>query len=332
MEFKYKIIKPLVIGLGLAGNRHLKAQLDLGIKTGVYNINPQKIYHLKKKANILVFDNLQDAISWSNLVHVCTPDNKHAEYIGLALKNKKAVLSEKPLTTSLHEAINLQKLSHIYNSPLFVGHNYRLTPSFLETKKIIEKKAIGHITTIQTTYLHDMTKYRLETKWRNIQDFLYVGGSHAVDLACWTINDKVVRVQATMGKKIRLEYNCQERYQIILHFASGILGHIQLDASSARYVNGTDLIVNGGSGQLTSHNKLNQLIYYKIGEKKPEIIKLPNIKTLTTALEVKIIDDYLSGNTTSHWPLPNVDEAMHTMKVLDAVQKAVLSGKSEFVE
>lgn len=332
MEHKFKNIKPLVIGMGLAGNRHLKAQLDLGIETGVYNISPQKINHLKKQANVIVFDNLQDAISWSSLVHVCTPDNTHAEYIALALKNGKAVLSEKPLTTNLQDALNLQVLSHEHSSTLIIGHNYRLTPTFMETKKRILEGDIGTITAIETTYLHDMTAYRLGTKARNMQDFLYVGGSHAVDLACWVMNEKVVSVQAAVGNKIRPEYDCQERYQIILHFASGILGHITLDASSPRPNNGSDLIVNGENGQLANHIRSNKLMFYKKGDKKPEFIILPNTQTRTTALEVKILDDYLAGNSTSYLPLPNVDEAIHVIKILHAIQKAVTSGKTELLE
>ena len=51
MDKKYKNINPLIIGLGLAGNRHLKAQLDLGIKTGVYSINPKTTNHFQKQYN-----------------------------------------------------------------------------------------------------------------------------------------------------------------------------------------------------------------------------------------------------------------------------------------
>ena len=81
---KLKEIKPLIIGLGLAGSRHLEAQLKLGIKTGVYNINPHKLEPFKKNPRVIIFDNLQKAIDWSNLVHVCTPDDKHTEYVALA--------------------------------------------------------------------------------------------------------------------------------------------------------------------------------------------------------------------------------------------------------
>lgn len=322
MTNKYKNIRPLVIGIGVQGKRHLDAQLNLGIKTGIYSTNVRTRQFYRKNPNVIVFDNLDDAIDWSNLVHVCTPDDKHTEYVAMALKKGNVVLCEKPLTTNLQEALYLQKLAHKYHSTLIVGQNYRLTPTFLETKKRVDRKELGTITAIETTYLDDMTRYRLGTKWRNRQDFLYVGGSHAVDLALWIAGEKVVSIQAAVGKKIRSEYRSQERYQIILKFASGILGYIKLDASSPRPVDGSDVIVEGEKGQLASHNKKDGLLFYKKGFKKPQSIKLPNTKTYTTALEVKIVDDYLSGKLNSHWPLPNVDEAINTIRILDAIQKA----------
>lgn len=332
MISKFKNIKPLIIGMGLAGSRHLEAQLKLGIKTGVYNIRPEKTKPLKNNPDVIVFENLEDGIDWANLVHVCTPDDKHTEYVSLALKKGKAVLCEKPLTTNLAEALTLQRMVHEHSSTLIVGQNYRLTPSFLETKKLVSERAIGTVTGIETTYLDDMDNYRFGTKWRNMQDFLYVAGSHAVDLACWIIDEPVVSVQAATGIKIKSEYESQERYQIILKFKSGILGHVRLDCSSAQIVDGSDLIVYGKKGQLISHNKKDEFLFYQKGNKKARSIKLPNSQIFTTAEEVKIVDDYISDKITSHWPLPGIDEALNLIKVLDAVEKAAKSSIVEYVK
>lgn len=332
MTKKLKTIKPLIIGIGLAGRRHLEAQLYLGNKTGIFTTNPQTAKDLGKNKNIIVFDNLDEGIKWANLVHVCTPDDSHTKFIELALKNKKAVLSEKPLTTNLKEALYLQKLAHKHNTPLIVGHNYRLTPTFLETKKRIEKGKLGRITKIETTYLDDMTEYRLENPNRNRQNFLFVGGSHAVDLACWIVNQSVIFVKATVGKKVKSEFASGEKYNITLKFASGIKALIKLDCSTPRATNGTDLIVEGETDQFVSHNKKDQLLFFKKDAKKPTSIKLPNLETLTTPLEIKIVNDYLTGKIDSVLPLPDVDEATETIKILDAVQKSVLLSKGVFVK
>lgn len=325
---KLETIKPLVIGVGVAGRRHMEAQANLGIKTGVYNINPEKTKALRKQTNIIVFDNLREAINWSNLVHICTPDDKHTEFVALALKNRKAVLCEKSFTTNLQDALDLQDLARKYESTLIIGHNYRLTPTFLETRKLVLEGQLGTITAVETTYLHDRNEYQQRSPMRKNQDFLYIGGSHAVDLACWVVNESIVSIQAAKGDKKRLEYDYPENYQIICKFSSGLLGHIKLDASSARPINGTDLIIDGENGQLVSNNKQDRLLFYRGGNKKAQSIKLPNSQTYTIAQEIKIIDDYLSGKTASYWPLPGVNEAVNTIKVLDAIEKAVSSGRN----
>lgn len=318
MVNKYKNIKPLVIGIGVAGKRHLEAQLNLGIKTGIYSTNPQTKQFYRKKTNVIVFDNLQDGINWSNLVHVCTSDDKHTEYVANAVKKGKAVLCEKSFTTNLKDALSLQALAHKYNCPLFVGQNYRLTPTFMETKKWVQEGKIGTITKIETTYLHDVTEYQQRKPLRKNQDFLYIGGSHAVDLACWIADEPVVNVRASATN------SNPTAYQIMLKFSSGLLGTIRLDANSPQPRNGSDLIVEGEKGKLVSHNKLDNLLFYKRGNRKPQSIQFPNTKTYTVALEVKIIDDYLLGRRNSYWPVPNVDEVINTIKILDTVEKLYL--------
>lgn len=316
MVNKLKIIKPLIIGIGLAGRRHLDTQLNLGIKTGIYTTNPETTKLLRGKDNIIVFDNLEEGIDWSNLVHVCTPDDKHTEYISLALKKGKAVLCEKTFTTNLKDALYIQNLAHKYNSTLVIGQNYRLTPTFLETKKRVSEGSLGKITKIETTYLHDVAEYQKRTPLRKNEDFLYIGGSHAVDLACWIVDDSVVSVQATATN------TNPKSYQITLKFASGLMGNIKLDASLSQPRNGTDLIVEGENGKLVSHNKLDKLLFYKKESGSPQIIKLPNSHTFTIAKEIKIIDEYLLGKLKSFWPLPGVDEAVSIIKILDIIQRA----------
>lgn len=305
-----KIIRPFVIGLGVAGKRHLEAQLNLGIKTGIYSTNPQTKQFYKKNTGVIIFDNLEDGINWSNLVHVCTPDDKHTEFVARAIKKGKTVLCEKAFTTNLKDALYLQKLAHKYGSCVMVGQNYRLTPTFMETSNRIMKGQLGKITKVETTYLHDRVDYKKRYKSK---DFLYVGGPHAVDLACWIAGEQVFSIKAISENKLR--------YQITIMFSSGLLGNILLDASSDRRISGSDLIVYGEKGRLVSHNKSDKLLFYKNVNKKPDQIFLPNSKTFTIPLEVKIVDDYLLGRRNSYWPIPSVDEAINTISILDRVDR-----------
>ncbi len=183
------------------------------------------------------------------------------------------------------------------------------------------KGELGRLTKLETTYLHDRNDFHKRAYLD--ENFLFIGGSHAVDLACWTTGEQIVSVKAVSKNKLS--------YQITVRFTSGLLGNIKLDASSPRPVNGTDLIVYGKRGKLISHNKLDKLLFYKKKGKGPQSILLPNTKTFTIPMEVKIIDDYLLGRVTSHWPLPAVGEAVKLIKVLDTIKKAISSDRNEKV-
>lgn len=313
-------IRPLVIGLGVAGKRHLDAQLNLGITTGIYTTNPQTVESLKKQKNILVFDNLEQGLNWANLVHVCTPDDKHTEFVTAAIKRGKTVFCEKSFTTSLKDALYLQRLAHKYGVSVLVGQNYRLTPTFAETKRRILENMLGTVTRIETTYFHDQADFR---KRYNDKYFLFIGGSHAVDLACWLTGQSALSVKAFSKSNLN--------FDITIEFSSGIEGHIRLDADLPRSVSGTHLIAYGEKGELISHNKSDQLSFYENGNRKTRMMVFPNTKTFTIPLEVKIIDDYLLGKRGSFTPLPAVDEAINTIKILEAIRKSVSSGKNEKV-
>lgn len=315
-----KKIKPLVIGIGVAGKRHLEAQLNLGNTTGIYTTNPATAKFYKTQNNVIVFDNLESGISWANLVHVCTPDDKHTEFVAKALKKRKTVLCEKSFTTSLEDALFLLNLAYRYEANVFVGQNYRLTPTFAEIRKRVLEGQLGIISQIETTYFHDRSDFQRRYPDK---DFLYTGGSHAVDLACWIANEQIITVQASSENKLN--------YNITVKFASGLKGNIKLDASSSRSISGTNLIVWGKKGKLVSHNKLNKLLFYPSNNKKIQSNILPNNKTFTIPLEIKIVDDYLLGKRISCWPLPAIDEAVNLIKVLATIKKAITSGRSEKV-
>ena len=55
---QYKKIKPLIVGVGIAGKRHLEAQLNLGWKTGVYSTNPKTVDPYRNNPQVIIFNNL----------------------------------------------------------------------------------------------------------------------------------------------------------------------------------------------------------------------------------------------------------------------------------
>ena len=81
---------------------------------------------------------------------VATPTNSHFQIAKFALENKKNVLVEKPLSSSINEVIKLENISKKNKVLLFVDYPFLFSGSIEYLKKIIETKKYGNLIGIES--------------------------------------------------------------------------------------------------------------------------------------------------------------------------------------
>lgn len=331
-------INALIIGgAGIAGERHVAARNRLGgATTAIFDLNFDKAREVGEKYGARVIETphqMEEAAERADIVHVCTPDHQHTDLIVAGLKTGAHVFVEKPMTTNLSDAFRVQEASHTYQKDVVVGTGYRLTPTFSEIKRLLASKEIGDILSIETTYLHNMRGPIEQTPWRINQDFLYGGGIHAIDLAYWILGEDIEEVQASVGKKRLPNYTSFEDYSISLKTRSGVLARIWLNALAQLPAHGTDLKVYGTEGTYLTHNRIDGYDHYdtQSGAGQRKFVELQNNGVFTVDLQIKILDAWLRGEAVDYSPVPGVDEAVEVMKVVNAVDRAITSGKTEKV-
>lgn len=91
-----------MVGSGFAAGFHLDAlkrvfSADVEV-IGVFSRNPENRNSFGKEHGIPVFESLNDLISSSDVVHICTPPVTHESIAVAALAEDKHVIIEKPLT------------------------------------------------------------------------------------------------------------------------------------------------------------------------------------------------------------------------------------------
>ena len=148
--------KICVVGAGRWGKNHINDLFDLGYLGGVVDTNKKEIDNLKLKyPNINFFSDLN-----SSFLHnfdgyiVATPSSSHARLAKEILKKKKPVLVEKPLTQSLKDAQDLEKIINETDGKLLVGHLLLFHPAILKMKKMIGQGDIGDIQYIYSNRLN----------------------------------------------------------------------------------------------------------------------------------------------------------------------------------
>lgn len=128
-----------VIGIGHLGSIHLKLLLesDSFKVIGCFDKNTS----LKSKINsdVCFYEDVNQLILKCDALFVCSNTPSHYEMVKLCLINNKHVFVEKPITTTLEEALELVKLTEKNNLIGQVGHVERFNPAITSVLDIIDK-------------------------------------------------------------------------------------------------------------------------------------------------------------------------------------------------
>jgi predicted dehydrogenase len=141
-----------------------------------------------------------------DVIHVCTPNDLHAEMSAAALDAGKHVLSEKPLAMDSSETADLARRAASSDGISGVCFNYRHYPLVAEARQMLASGAEGAPHLIRGGYLQDWLLEDTDWNWR--LDSSRAGasramadiGSHWIDLIQHVTGRRVTRVFARLGR------------------------------------------------------------------------------------------------------------------------------------
>jgi predicted dehydrogenase len=159
-----------------------------------YIVEPNFIlrFFLKKKLkNVEILKDIQDLKNKKiDIVFITTPNYSHFNIAKFFLENSKTNLFiEKPLTISLDESIELNKINKLYKTKIQVGYMFRYCKTYIKTKDIIDKKELGEIKSFSCSMFSSQV-FKETKNWRFQKDkagggVLITQNSHLIDLMMW---------------------------------------------------------------------------------------------------------------------------------------------------
>lgn len=175
-------MKVLFLGLGGAGQRHLRNLRELAIPNlevyAVRTLRRQQILDCKfnicdgtldEKYKIVNFRTLEEALGKGmDVVFISTPTSMHIDAALLAVKSGCHVFIEKPLSNSLDKLEEFEKYVKQNNVCVMTGYQNRFHPCILETKNILERKLIGEIISVNAEVSTDVRKWHTYEDYRNL--------------------------------------------------------------------------------------------------------------------------------------------------------------------
>jgi predicted dehydrogenase len=145
-----------------------------------------------------------------DVVHICTPNNTHAEIAIHAMKKGKHVMCEKPMATRVKDAEEMVKVSKETGMKLSISMQNRFRRDSLVLKEMCENGVLGDI---YFSKAH-ATRRRAVPVWGKFLDKDYQGGGplidigvHALDLTLWLMDN--FKPKSIMGTTYR-ELGSQE--------------------------------------------------------------------------------------------------------------------------
>lgn len=196
-----------------------------------------------------------------DIVHVCTPNETHAELASAVLGAGKDVICEKPLDTSVDGAYDLVDVAKRSGRLAVVPFVYRFHPMVREARARIESGASGRLFSIQGTYLQDWLLDANDDDWRvdvrrggPSRAFADIG-SHLGDLLEFVTGDRIARVNAQTrtvhaDRAVHQGIRTEDLAAVLFETAAGVVGTMLVSQVAAGRKNRLAFEINAESETL----------------------------------------------------------------------------------
>lgn len=159
-----------------------------------------------------------------DLAFVCVPNKLHAKVAIEILNAGIAVFSEKPMATGIKDAEAMVEAAKQSGVRLFVGHNRRFAPVYLEAKNSVKAEDYmpHNINIIQNDGDMGGEGSIWAADFKNLGGFLYDTTIHFLDMAEYLMGE--IETVSALGKSAC--YDVEDDFVIQLKFKDGGLGAI----------------------------------------------------------------------------------------------------------
>ena len=286
----------------------LSASPDKARRSGLaLGLDPQRIYDRyddMARREMALSDGIE-------AVSIVTPNHMHAPVATAFLKAGVHVICDKPLTSTLEDAVALAKLAEDSGLIFAVTHNYTGYPLVRHAREMVRAGELGEIRIVQVEYPQDWLTEKLEdtgqkqAAWRTDPAQSGVGGcigdigTHAMNLIDFVTGLSVTELCAELttfvpGRKL------DDDVQILLRFTNGARGMLWSSQVAPGNENALRLRVYGSKGGIDWRQEdPNNMIWAPLGKPK-QIVTRGSVAAGTAAARVTRIppghpEGYLEG-------------------------------------
>lgn len=331
-------VRVALIGGGNIARLHARAYSRLQDQSKVVAVCDTNRVAAEQKASELhaerIYDDYHQVLNDPDVeaVDLCLPHILHAPIAIAAAEAGKHVLTEKPMATSMAEAVSMVEAASAAGTMLMVGQNQRYMPEFELLRSRLQEGLIGRITAARTDCNQYLAGILPTGHWLYSRE--QAGGGvvisvavHKLDLLRYLVGDvrRACALQTITG--INQGMDCEDMGAAILEFENGAVGEVFFSYAATRapwnellILYGTEGTVHDVGGLFVSDSKGAEFTPLESGGET----NAPDRDSFT-----REVRHYLECIRSGAEPRSSGRDNLGTMAVIDAIYRSAVSGAFE---
>ena len=243
-----------IIGLGRAGYsmhlRELQGKQDMFKIEAVCDCEQDRLDNMKEKYGARGFLRVEDIVADPDIdvIDVATRSCDHFKHAKTALDAGKTVFLEKPVCTNYEDAKMLFDYAEKCGEKrLFIRHNRRFEPKFMQVNRIIESGILGEVYYIRRTVASFNRRYDWQTLSQYGGGQLLNWGPHLVDQAIQFCGGDYKRLNS-YTRQIAASGDCEDFVHATFEGINNRIVEIEISGGTAMRV--PEYVIYGTRGTL----------------------------------------------------------------------------------
>jgi predicted dehydrogenase len=330
------VIRVAVVGTGSISRRHLGNLLQLGVREvvavsehsrrGQLCINGVDVPVVHRYGEVL--GTAVDAVVIGN------PTSLHLGYLWRAIEAGKDVLCEKPVATTTRGIAKVSAAASRRGLIVGVGHQFRFNEKLGGLRSRVMEGELGTMLNVEANLGEHIADYHPGEDYRtsyaaraDLGGGILLTQIHLFDLLQW-IFGPFARVFAVGGHRTDLELDVEDSVSFLLATSSGlpVLGHLDYLQRPKRFT----LAATGTGGRLEWDYHANRLTY--TAPALDAVTQHDEAPFDRNAMFIGLMRDFLDAVHERRQPRSTLDDALASLRIVDAVRRSCREGRAVTIE
>ena len=299
--------KVAVVGYGGMGGWHTRYILESDVVelAGIWDIKAER-RELAKERNIFVYDSLDALLADESveIVLIATPNDVHMPIAIAALGAGKNVISEKPVTLSSDELLNIFGVSSKTGKLFTVHQNRRWDKDYLMMNQVYHSGELGDVFSIESRV---QGSRGIPGDWRKEKEhgggMILDWGVHLIDQMLQLVDDKKIEKIYCKCDHITND-EVDDGFKLDLYFEKGLTARIEVGTS--HFISLPRYYMAGTKGAaLVEGWKTPCKVVYCFDENEKDVAPVVTAAGLTKTMAPR------DGKTIAEYELPQPESDVH---------------------